>query len=141
MLTGDLLAGVEHPRHVHRRLGDTARQFEHDGQAALHVRRSQPPQDVAVDAGTLPVPSLGPRDGVSVAGEDQSVRPTESGPGDEVVANPIDGQARHGTQAGLQVRHKGGLVEADRRNVDQFGGEGEEVRHGVPARRIESLRW
>ena len=45
-----LLAGVEDPGHVHRRFPDHAGQLQHHGQAALHVGRAQPPEDVPVEA-------------------------------------------------------------------------------------------
>ena len=50
-------------------------QVEHHGQAALHVGRAQPPQDVALDLGYRV--AVG-RDGVEVAGEHHPVRQAKS---------------------------------------------------------------
>ena len=126
VLACHLFPGVEHPGHVDGRLGDRAGQLEHHRQAALHVGGAQPPQCVALDPGTRRRVA---RNGVGVAGQQQPVRAAEVGAGHEVVAHPFDGQARHGPQLVLEVRHEGGLLEADRRDVDQFGGQGQEVGH------------
>ena len=85
VLLGHLLPGVEHEAQVDRRVGHGPGQLEEDGQATLHVGRTDPPQGVAVDPG-LGV-AVG-RNRVGVPGQDQPMVAAEIGPGHQIVADP-----------------------------------------------------
>ena len=117
MLAGHLLPGVEHPGHVDNRSDQAAGQINHHGEASLHVSAAQPPAGITVDTG----PGSGiPRDRVGVPADDQSLGPVELGTGYQVVPDPVDSQAGNAPQVSFDPSRQGGLIEADRRNVDQF---------------------
>ena len=121
LLSGQLLAGVEAPGDVDRRLLDRAGQVEHDRQAAFHVGGTHPPQHVALEAR----PTVGARGHrVEVAGHHQplgspsSVRATTLSPSRDHL------QPRAGAEVGRHPVGQGRLVAADRRRGHQLGGEG-----------------
>ena len=133
----DLLAGVEDVGDVDRRLGDGAGQLEHDGQAGLHVGGAEAVEGVAVDAGAaLPLPlgtvSRWPAS-TSRLGPPSSVRATTLSP------TRLDVEPRHRPQLGLEVVGDGPLVVADRRDVDELGGERQQIGHRSPGSRGDAV--
>ena len=77
-----LFAGVEAPREIHRGSTGGRRKFEHDGEAALHVRCADTPQCVPVEVGRSIVVG---RNGVEMPSQDKSLGPTVGRPRDDVV--------------------------------------------------------
>jgi hypothetical protein len=126
-----LLGHVEDVGDVDGGFGDGPSQLEHHGEAALHVRRAESPQRVALDPRHLV--AVG-RDGVGVPGQHKARGAAGVGAPDHVVVDPGDLEAGHGPQTGLDVVGDRRLVEARRGDVDQLGRAGEEVGH-QPLRR------
>ena len=81
-------AGIEEESGVHGRLGDRPGQVEEDSQSTLHVHRPQSREGVAVETVT---PLTEGRHGVEVTGEEESSGPAQSGPGQNRVAETVDG--------------------------------------------------
>ena len=128
----DLLALVEHVGGVHHRLGDGAGQLGQDGDAALHVARTQPPQNIAVNAG--PLIAVG-RHRVGVAGQQQSRRTTQRRARHQIVADAGDREPRHWSKDGLQEIGHLPLVMTHGRDIDQLGRQLEEIGHITRPRR------
>ena len=125
VLPGHLLAGVEAPGEVDRGLVEAPGQVQEDGEAALHVDAPRPPQGVALDAAARRCRPTGGTVSRCPASSTRR-RPSEVGPGDDVVAHPLDRQPRAQPQRGLDgVGHRP-LVVADRRDPDQRGGQAEQ---------------
>ncbi len=82
---------------------------EHDGQAALHVGRADPPQGVPLEPGRV-VPDGGDR--VEVAGQDQALAVPERGAGDDVVPHAFEVEPGTGAQRVLHEVGQGGLAPA-----------------------------
>ena len=128
---GDLLAGVEDEGEVHRRVGDRLGQRDHDGQTALHVGGPEPPEHVALDASASVVVG-GHR--VGVPGQHHPARSAQVGAGDQVGAHPLHREVGQGAEPALEVVGERRLVVALGGDVDQRGGEGQEIDVGHPRR-------
>src|SRR3954451_11475623 len=139
VLAHDLLARVEHVRHVDRGLVDGRRQLELHGQTALHVGRAEAPQRVAVDAGAVIVVH---RHRVGVAREHDAHGPAEIRTRDQIVLVPVHREPRRGPQLRLEVVGDRLLVMTERRDVDQLGRQVEQISHPTltPSSRRISLR-
>ncbi len=87
-----LLPGVEDVGDVDGGIGVAPRRLEHHRHAALHVRRADPPDDVALDPGDLV--AVDGRHGVGVTGEHESGRPPEIGAGHQVLSDAGDLEVR-----------------------------------------------
>ena len=125
-----LLAGIEDVGHIDYGERRIQRQFQQHGDAALHVRRADAPQHIALDAG-LGVVAGGHRVGVS--GQDQPPLPAQVGAGHQIVADADDIKvAAAVVQRLLDQIGNAGLVEADRRHRDQIGRQQE----GVPSHQV-----
>ena len=128
---GDLLAGVEHVGHVDGRARRRVRASSSmHGQAALHVGRAEPAQQVALDARRArcrwPARCRCGRPAPAACG-----RP-ELGAGHQVVADPGDLEPRRAAASScLEPVDERPLVVAHRRDVDELGGEREQVGHGA----------
>ena len=118
-----LLALVEDVRDRECRPFDGARQLGKHGHARLHVRRSQTPEHVPLDAGSF-VPVR--RDGVGVAGQQQP-RAAAFRARHQVVPHAVHIEPRHWPQQLLEAVGDGSFVVADRRDVDELGGERQEI--------------
>jgi hypothetical protein len=122
----DLFGRIEDVRDVDRRVVHRAGQLQHHREAALHVGCTEPPQRVAVDAGAVVAVD---RHSVGVAGEHEARRTPEIGTGHQVVADAVERQPRNRQQLLLDPIRDRLLVLADRRDVDELGGELEQVGH------------
>ena len=120
-----LLAGIEDVGHIDGRASHLQRQLQQHGDTALHVRRADAPQHIALDAG-LGVVAGGHR--VGVAGQHQPPLPAQVGAGHQIVAD-----ADHVEMAAAAVQRLldqigyAGLVETDRRHRYQVGRQQEGV--------------
>ena len=129
VLGGHLLARVEDVGDVHRGGRDLPRQGEHHGQAALHVRRTEAPEDIAVQP-RFGVPVHGDR--VGVAGEHHPPGPSDLGPGHEVGPDPFHDEVREDLQLGLEVIRERRFVVAHGRDRHEGCREREQVGIGHP---------
>jgi hypothetical protein len=130
VIGGHLLAGVEDPGDVDRRVGDGRRQLEHDRQSALHVGGAQPPQHVVPDLGCAIVVR---RNRVEVTRDHQPDAPTGRRPRHDVVTEPVDAHMAQRPEPCLDVVRQRRLVVALGRDGNQIGGSYQQVRH---ARRL-----
>ena len=124
----DLLPGVEAPRDVHHGLAYRRGEFEHDGEAAFHVGRTEPPQGVTLESrGLVPVR----RDRVEMAGQDQTLAVSERGAADDVVTDAFELQPRAGAQRVLDEAGERSLVPARRGDGHQIPGGREKIAHRI----------
>ena len=113
-----LLAGVEAPGHVDRRLGDAGGQVEHDGQATLHVRGAEAPQRVALEARRGVVVG---RHRVEMPGEDEPRRAPRSVRATTLSPRRVTSSQGAAPQRVLDQVGQRPLLAADRRDGDQLG--------------------
>ena len=125
----DLLAGVEHVGHVDRRVGARCgpARASRPGRSSCRWRRGRYRRSPSMRA---PLVAVG-RHGVGVAGEHQAHRRGRGRCGPPGCRRPGSSSSQ-GTRRSsrLEVGDEGLLVAAHRRDVDQLGGQGEEVGHG-----------
>jgi hypothetical protein len=117
---GDLLAVVEHVRHVPGRRGQAGREpqlhrhpgFHVGGAAAVQPGALEPGRDVARE-----------RHGVQVPGQHHPFRPPEHGAGHDHVSVPVHGQVRPRPQRVLDRVRERPFLAADRWDVDELRGQ------------------
>ena len=133
----DLLGLVEEEGDVPARLGEK-RRLELDGDPALHVDGAAPPEDL--DPATLLAPGrqvgrIGrQRHGVEVPGEDDPFPAAEVGPGDDGVPTTGHLEMLERGERGLDGVGDRALVVADRLDVAQLLGEGDDICGEIQAR-------
>ena len=125
----DLLAGVEQPRNVHRRLGHRGGQLQHHRQRRLHVGGSEAPQHVALYTSSRVV--IGGH-GVAVAADQHPQGPVQIGASHHVVAHSVHGETGHGPQFLLNEIGDFALVVGHRGDIDQLSRLGQQISaHGL----------
>ena len=118
MLNRHLFTGVKHIRHVNQRFSDRACEFEHRGDAALHVGRTDPVHAITFDASSG-ISVRGHRVGVATQHE-PPIAP-QLGASNQIVTYSVDAEMSLTTQVRLKQVDKFTLVVANRCNIDERG--------------------